>query len=107
MNFTNCHNEGNVKNRATGSGSYCYVAGIDGYHAGGEIKDCTNSGKIDSYTGYLYIGGIAADNGYVTRCINTGDITIVVGDNRLGSYKLRKIITKLWPNISCKKVKNI
>ena len=82
---TKAVNRGNVTMKTDYSGAYMYVGGVCGStdlennaaSVNPELKECVNYGKVLG-TGYgkIRAGGITAQTGKLTGCINYGDVEI-------------------------------
>lgn len=73
-----CHNYATILANNKEINGYSAVGGITGLTGTvyGKVTSCKNYGKIQSNsTEFLYIGGIAGEDGDIKQCINYGDIT--------------------------------
>lgn len=89
VSFTNCSNEGAIKNLSTSGNKYNQIGGIVGGGADHSITNCSNSGELTMDVrgaNNLYFGGISG-RGYrftASNCTNTGAL-IVTGDSSCAS----------------------
>ena len=71
----------NNVNIATTFDTYCYTGALVGYNDGGNITDCTSSGKLIITSGYSKVGGLVGYNfqGEITNCVSNCQVSGTAG----------------------------